>query len=156
MENIINPENLIREIKELKIMVDKERLTRTQIEMSSEYIDIEKQMKQLAEKKQEMLSVVEDSTSELQNAKMRLFEFLRQNESYAHDLIERKFKTKKRVNPNAVLSVLQGDFDAFSSLVKITQKDLLEFCPEDKDLQKQFKKCIEVVSQEFSDFVIKE
>ncbi len=135
-------------------MVEKEKLTRTQIEMSEEYEALGRVIRSAQEERESMFDNIENSAIELSEAKAEFMKYLQSNLTYENEKIERKYRIKKQVNPTKVLEVLHGDFGRFSELIKISQKDLKEYSGSDEDLQKSFKGCIDTISKELTDFKI--
>lgn len=132
-----------------------ENIRRKEIKESKEYLHIADLMGKLTIKQTELLSVVPDSTPDLNLIKQDIMEHFKKKRIEQYDNCFGKFKEKKSVNSAKVLEVMGGDIDIFATISNISQKDLKAYAKDNKDIKKAIMGCVQVDSRELVDITIK-
>lgn len=148
-------EKLIEMTKGLEAQILQENLLRTEIKETSEYKSISEQIEQLSETQIEMLSEVPDSSVYLSETKQDIVAYFKEKQIEQYDNCFAKFKTKKSVNCEKLLTVIGGDIDAFVVISDISQKKLKTYAKDNKDIKRELLGCIQEDSREMVDVTIK-
>lgn len=166
MKPPITRQAILEEIKAVKTACDKEELERFDVTRSKDYQaaeadaeSVEATMRDLAteltatrERQREMLAVVPDSRPLLEEAKRMLMDIMQAEgvEGYVEDWISvsGKFSEKKTVDGRKLLTVLDGDIDEFTRLVKPSQKAIKDYAMERPDMKRALLSCITLESRE--------
>lgn len=135
----------------LQKTVNEESIARTKIMCSDEYSKLSGQIAALTEQRDSLLAQVPDSTPALAEAKKLMIAAMQAEGRMMFENVKGKFREKKEVNPNRVLTVLDGDMDLYFTISNVTQvalKEIAKTMPEKKDALMD---CIEVVSRDMVD-----
>lgn len=159
-------QTLLEEIKTIKTACDKEELERYEVTRTKDYQaaeadaagveatirDLGAELTATRERQREMLAIVPDSRPKLEEAKAMLMQIMEAEgvEGYVEDWISvsGKFSEKKTVDGNKLLTVLGGDIDEFTRLVKPSQKAVKDYAQERPDMKRALLSCITLESRE--------
>lgn len=157
---------ILEEIKAIKTACDKEELERYEVTRTKDYQaaeedaagveatirDLGAELTATRERQREMLTIVPDSRPMLEDAKTMLMQIMEAEgvEGYVEDWISvsGKFSEKKTVDGNKLLTVLGGDIDEFTRLVKPSQKAVKDYAQERPDMKRALLSCITLESRE--------
>ena len=166
MKPPITRQKILEEIKAVKTACDKEELERYEVTRTKDYQaaeadaasidatlrDLGAELTATRERQREMLLVVPNSTPKLEELKSMLMEVMQAEgvEGYVEDWISvsGKFSEKKTVDGNKLLTVLGGDIDEFTRLVKPSQKAVKDYAQERPDMKRALLSCITLESRE--------
>lgn len=159
-------QTLLEEIKAIKTACDKEELERYEVTRTKDYqaaeedaAGVDATMRELGaeltairERQREMLAGVPDSRTKLEEAKIMLMQIMEAEgvEGYVEDgiTVSGKWSEKKTVDGSKLLTVLGGDIDEFTRLVKPSQKAVKDYAQERPDMKKALLSCITLESRE--------
>lgn len=145
----------------LKLKLLGEANTRAQIKQSDEYHsldveirDLQEKVMEIQEKQKNLLSGVPDSTDKYQEAKEVAISILKASGEDSIGNLKAKYRVKKQVNTEKLMTGIGGDWDLFQTLAEIKQVRLKEFIKENPDFKGLDKKCVEEIGRELVDVEI--
>lgn len=143
---------LVRRLEALKRDLDLQEAEQIKVKFSDEYVALGKQIEELMQKQDELLPPV--NKEEYNEVLREVMEAMKNEQVYQVGNVTAKFREKKEVNTSKVLHAIGGDMDIYISLSNITQVALKDFA-KNSPIKKDLMDCIETVSKEITDVVVK-
>lgn len=145
-------------LKALALKLRNERSARWQVEESEEYqryqnmiAEAQKHIESIQEKQKELFKDIPDSTAEYEEVKRELLQQFKEKDIREMDGVTAKMKRKQEVDTRKLMHELEGDYDNFFLLARVTQKDLKQFEKDNEDYKGLSKKVVDVISEEIVD-----
>lgn len=146
-------ENIFDQYKTFFALKQEQEKEKAQIMLSDEYLTLSKQIEELKEKQEEMLSELPDCSSMLNHYKDQIIEEMKAKGEYSIQGVKAKTRKTNKVNVQKVMNALQGDIDLFYSVCDIKQKTLTDFSKENPQYKDELKDAVEVVSEDIVDII---
>jgi len=147
-------QELCTSLAELKKKIEAENTERAKVRFGEAWTDIQRQIDALMKKQEELISGIEDSSTDYEAKKREVIDQMKAQNVYAVGNVSAKFKEKKEVNRSKALEALGGDLDMYFTISNITQVALKDFAKENPAFKKGLMEAIEVVSKEVVDVEI--
>ena len=113
---------------------------------SDEYEELKNESAKISERIDEMNVPLNKIREDVVRSKLDLMAWIIENKEYESKYYNVTFKERKEVNKEKLFRVI-GDTDLYVTLSTITQKNLIAYGKEHKDIKKSLDDCVEVVEK---------